>query len=637
MSPRITAGVGRIAGALAIGLAVTSAPPPASAHPGIPSTVFDRAEVAWGSLRDHTPASFDAELADYLAGGYLAVDLESDVAGGARRVGGVFQRNVDGRDSRVEMRMTASQYATIRADATADGLRQVDFEAFTEGSTRYFAAAWVEDVEGLDTRHQFDLTGDQAQALYEQLRGTHMPVDIDAYSTPSGVRFASIWVRNTESLSWTLRRSVTSAQFDEQTSALGDGYRLLGFDSLNNGGSQIYSGIWVENRNGRLKIFQRDLTEQQYENRWYRYRDEGYRLVGYERYETAAGTRYAGIWRQNSNRPTWTLRSQVTDRVNQEMNDFDVPGMSVAVIQNGQTRYLRGFGYADVDGVVWLDAEHVLRLASVSKAVAGVLTMRLADQGEIAVGNRTSSYTAGLPAQHTHTIQQLVSNRGCVGHYPDVPNSIDNRLAATRYTTARTAAMEFWSLPLVSNCTVGTTNYYSTHGYTILGAAFEGATGQSAAALVRGQITTPFGLDTLRPEDRTTGTVRRTTLYNDDNTEATPDQISWKVLGGGLESSVEDLARFGDLLIRDQIVSQARQDQMWTGTGWSYAYGWNIGTVGGRLRVTKDGNQLGARSYLLMYPDDGIVVAVLSNRDGGGHSASAVARAIGTMITDTLP
>jgi CubicO group peptidase (beta-lactamase class C family) len=617
-------------------LAATAAivPSTAGAHPGLPSSVFDRNEVGWASSRDYTAAGFDTQLARWRADGYLAVDVESDGGGSARRLGGVFQRNVDSRGSRVEMRMTVSQYAAIRSQASAAGLRQVDFETYTDAGVRYFAAAWVENRESLDTRHGYDLTGDQAQALYEQLRATHLPVDIDAYATPSGVRFASIWVRNTENLGWMLRRSVTSQQFTDQAAALGTGYRMLGFDSLYSGGSQIYSGIWVENRNNRLAIFQRDLTEQQYENRWHRYRDEGYRLVGYERYDTAGGVRYAGIWRQNSNRPTWTLRSQVNDRVAQEVSEHNVPGMSVAVVQNGQFRYLRGFGYANTGDTVWMDSSHVMRLASVSKAIAGVLTMRLDAQGEIDVDDATSTHVNGLPSQHAHTIEQLVSNRGCVVHYPNVPESIDDRLATTRYGTARAAAQEFWSLPMAPNCTIGSMNYYSTHGYTVLGAAFEGATGRSAAALVRNQFTTPFGLTTLQPEDRLNTGVRRATLYNDSNSEATADQISWKVLGGGMESSVEDLARFGDLLIRDQIISQAGQDRMWTSTGWNYAYGWNIATVGGKLRVVKDGNQLGARSYLVLYPNDGIVVAVLSNRDGGGHSAGDVARDIGAMVAN---
>jgi CubicO group peptidase (beta-lactamase class C family) len=632
MSTKRTAAV---IAAIATVLGSVAVPGAARAHPGLPSSVFDRNEVSWASLRDYTPAGFDTKLATYPT--YLALDVESDVVGSTRRVGAVLQSNVDGRDSRVNMRMTAAQFTAAKADATADGLRFADFEAFTEGGVQYYAAAWVEDRESLDTRQHHNLTGDQAQALYESLRGTHLPVDIDAYATPAGVRFASIWVRNTEGLGWMLRRSLTSQGFTDQTTELGSGYRLLGFDSLYSGGSQIYSGIWVENRNGRRAVLQRDLTEAQYENRWYRYRDEGYRLVGYERYETADGTRYAGLWRQNGSRLDWSLRSQVAARVNQEMTDFDVPGMSVAVIQNGQFRYLRGFGYANVDDLVWMDSTHVQRLASVSKAVAGVLTLRLADQGEIAVGNLTRSYVTGMPTKQTHTIQELVSNRGCVGHYGDMPAGVNTTLSTTRYATARAAAPLIWNVDLVDNCTVGSTEYYSTHGYTLLGAAFEGATGQPVATLVRDEITTPFGLDTLQPEDRTTGTVRRTTLYEDDNDEATPDQISWKVLGGGLESSVEDLARFGDLLIRDQIVSQARQNQMWVNTGWDYAYGWDIATVGGRLRVTKSGGQLGANSYLLMYPNDGIVVAVLSNRQNGGHSAGAVARSIGTMITDTLP
>ena len=48
--------------------------------------------------------------------------------------------------------------------------------------------------------------------------------------------------------------------------------------------------------------------------------------------------------------------------------------------------------------------------------------------------------------------------------------------------------------------------------------------------------------------------------------------------------------------------------------------------------VGKAGGQPGAKAYLRIYPDDGIVISVLSNRQGGGHSASALSESIGELM-----
>ena len=65
--------------------------------------------------------------------------------------------------------------------------------------------------------------------------------------------------------------------------------------------------------------FRRDLNLKGWQNYWHYYKDLGYRLVGFDRYETAAGTRYAGVWRQNSERPTWGLKAEVDARVSTEL------------------------------------------------------------------------------------------------------------------------------------------------------------------------------------------------------------------------------------------------------------------------------------------------------------------------------
>lgn len=516
--------------------------------------------------------------------------------------------------------------------AKDEGLRLVEQEAYLVNGQQRHAGVWIENREDLGWASYRNLTSAEfSQRFNEQKDAGRMPVDVDAYQTSGGMRYSIVWVDNDEDLAWALWRDMSSADFSTKFASYQDDYRLLAFDSVQAPGGQKYAGIWVENANGRAWRVRRDLTAQGFANWWHRYRDEGYRLVSYDRYQTAGGPRYAGIWRQDNDRPEWALKDEVNALVEAEVADHDVPGMSVAVMQDGKFRYLRGFGHASIDDGVWLDSNHVGRLASVSKAVAGVLTMRLDEQGEIDLDDKTRDHVAEMPAHHTHTLEQLASSRGCVRHYPQG----DDSFADQEYETALEAAEQFWDDPLV--CTPGE-YFYTTHGLTLLASAYEAATGDTVSELVVDRLTEPFALGTLRPEDRDDTSVRRMTLYDSSNNEADPDHISWKTLGGGLEASVQDLARFGGKLAAGEILEADSLETMWTppNNESSYALGWSTGEEDGHQVVAKNGAQLGARSYLRIYPDDGIVIAVLSNRKGGGHSATQLGQDIGKLMLDEL-
>ena len=179
---------------------------------------------------------------------------------------------------------------------------------------------------------------------------------------------------------------------------------------------------------------------------------------------------------------------------------------------------------------------------------------------------------------------------------------------------------------------------YSTHAYTVLGAVLEKLENRSISEIVLSEITNRFGLTTLRPENLAGSLENRVQLYETDNDEYAGDNMTNKTLGGGLVSSAIDLVRFGNGILNGSILTAAQRTTLWTPIG-SYAYGWNIGTAdeGGQRVVGKSGRQPGAKSYLRIYPDDGIVISVLANRWGGGHSASALSKRIGELMLAKPP
>ncbi|MBW3597689.1 MAG: serine hydrolase, partial [Planctomycetes bacterium] len=296
-------------------------------------------------------------------------------------------------------------------------------------------------------------------------------------------------------------------------------------------------------------------------------------------------------------------------------------------------------------------SQTINRLASISKAVAGVLALDLEEKGLLDVERRTDSYTGevhgeSIPSHHTHTLLQLLSNRGGVKHYPTKKEK-ENEPASTimpvingSFNTALEASAELWHVPLVGP--PGDQYHYTTHGYTLLGAAIEGALGLPIQQVIQQHLTDAYDLGTLRVEDLSEANSNRSTVYVkfDTGTRAVAaDDLSWKVLGGGLEASVYDLTRFGWKVINGEILSEAARAKLWTEpppTGAGYALGWELGTDNGMQWVGKDGAQPGANTYLLMYPSQKIVVAVMVNRRENGN-AERLAREIAELMLDDVP
>jgi CubicO group peptidase (beta-lactamase class C family) len=604
---------------------------PASATPAVPTSVFDPSSTGWVSLRNLTSSQF-ADRFDDLKSDNMVIDLEVDVIDGAYRVGSVWRANPDGRGWASLRNLTSAEFHERWEHYRDRGFRLVDQETYVHHDRRLYAGVWIENREHFGWASYRGVTSAEFSDRFDHYRDRgYLPVDVEVYPFGGGYRYGAIWVENRESLAWKLRRGLTSAQYSSAFDSYADqGLRSLDVEPLQTAAGRRYAGIWIENRSHRGWYAYRDLTATGYRNRWNQLADKGYRLDGYEKYDTSSGVRYAGIWRQNSSRPNWPLRADVDKLIKDERDDYDVPGISVAIAHQGQVAYLGGAGHQDIDDGVWMHSGSVNRLASVSKAVTGALAMRMfAKHPSLDPDDPIRDWLPQLPAHHTYTVGQAIMNRSCLAHYPE-GMSDQNQI---HYDSSLEVLEEYMDQPLV--CTPGQSKY-STFARNADAAVYEALEGKSADQIALDELTLSFGLTTLRTENLAGSLPDRATLYNTDNSEYAGDDTSNKWYGGGLVSSARDLTRFGVGILDGTILTEDQREEMWTPIG-GYAYGWDVDSAdSGERSVGKSGGQPGAKTYLQIYPDDDIVISVLSNRWKGGHSAGRLSQAIGELMLDEL-
>ena len=322
----------------------------------------------------------------------------------------------------------------------------------------------------------------------------------------------------------------------------------------------------------------------------------------------------------------WKLAGPTDQLIQAHRRKFSIPGISVTIAQQGKLVYSQGFGYRDQERQLAATPQTRYRLASISKSVTSVLAMILVERGTLDLNHNLHHYIPKYPqGGRAIKLTHLLSHQSGIRHYQaGDPNS-------RKYTYCRDAMKFFQNDALKFQ--PGERYSYSTHAYTVLGAALEHATNKSFRQLVIDEITIKHKLPTLRPEDRSVPDPRRATLYENTapqngtagakpdikNVPAKPDNISWKCPGGGLESTAPDLCRFGMKLLDGSLLRKNSTKQLWTarqlnnGKTTRYGLGWRIDSSDNHRYVAHSGSQLGARSYLRIYPEKEIIVVILSN------------------------
>lgn len=315
--------------------------------------------------------------------------------------------------------------------------------------------------------------------------------------------------------------------------------------------------------------------------------------------------------------PAWAgaVEAELTKQLQQDK----IPGLSCAVAVRGELALRVGLGLADIENDVPATPQTVYRLASISKPITAVLAMQLAEQGQLDLDADVHALVPSWPAKPWPvTTRQLLAHLGGVRHY------LREGESTVHYATQTEGLVCFAADPLLHQ--PGSKYHYSTYGYNLVAAVVEARTGVPFAQVLRQRIAEPAGASTLQDDDvrrvvrgRAQGYVRvGDVLQNSELMDA-----SYKLGGGGLCASAEDLARFGVALLDGKLVAPATLQQMTTrqqtttgervGEEIDYGLGFRVEAQGARPLWWHSGAQSRVSTMLLLLPQERVVVVILCN------------------------
>ncbi len=331
------------------------------------------------------------------------------------------------------------------------------------------------------------------------------------------------------------------------------------------------------------------------------------------------------------------------------------PSLSAAVAQQGEIIWAATAGWASLQPPVPASVNTVYRIGSTSKAVTATAVARLVQSGQLDLDAPISRYVDDLPnpewqpltprqlASHTAGLPGYSENRDWWGVYQTI--RLGRRFTSTDDMLAVFDGSELLFQP-------GTDFHYSSFDSNVNAHVMTRITGLDYPALMQSLVFAPLQMNSTSVDDVSRRSASMATFYRlraDGQVRPWRDvDLSLKWPGGGLLSSSSDLVRLGSAWLDDDYIKPSVRQQFWTPqrlasgeiNAQSYAVGWRVNTSSlleyqGKplLHAHHGGVSKGAMSWLVVYPELQLVVAINSNSKAATFQAFAAAE---TALTKLL-
>jgi len=315
----------------------------------------------------------------------------------------------------------------------------------------------------------------------------------------------------------------------------------------------------------------------------------------------------------------------LADALEAKRQELHIPGMAIAVIQDGQLIMARGFGHRDLAQQLPVTTDTLFAIGSTSKALTATLIGTLVDEGTISWDDELSQY---LPEYRFSQEDQSVpiTFRDSLSHRTGYSRNdlLWANGQATREQILRTApGAEPWDKFRESF-------HYNNVMYLAAGQAAAHAKGVNWDEWLSNELFKPLGMKQAtsvfeqamnRPVIATgyvwnDATEQHLTLPRRNLNNVTP--------AGGVWADVNDMAQWVRMLLNQgqyngqQIISKEQLDNTWSpqirvGAGVDYGFGWFLRSWQGQTVIEHGGSIDGYAAQVALLPESNLGFVLLTN------------------------
>ena len=329
--------------------------------------------------------------------------------------------------------------------------------------------------------------------------------------------------------------------------------------------------------------------------------------------------------------------------IQREMRAQQIPGVAVAVIEDGKLLLARAWGYSNLETGTALDTSAVFELASVTKQFTTAAILLLVQEGKVGLDDPVGKYIAGAPAGWANiTVRMLLSHTSGlpIDGFPDHEGS-PLLLITTKQAFEFIARQPLMYPP-------GEGAFYSDAGYFLAGMVIEKASARSYRAFMQ-EIFDRVGMGSTSILDKRRILKGRVSTYELRDGHLVNWRRDWDhelPSFFGVFSTLNDMARWDLALRRGSLLTPGSQVEMWTPARLAngqparvfdqlYGLGWNLGDVAGHRTVGHGG---ASGTYFLRFVDRPISIVVLTNRGVNGRNPMMLAESVaGTLYPELTP
>jgi len=328
--------------------------------------------------------------------------------------------------------------------------------------------------------------------------------------------------------------------------------------------------------------------------------------------------------------------------IHDRMKYYNVPGVSIAVVNQGEIEWAKGYGYFTNDSLKGIDTSTRFQAASISKPVAAAAALTFVEEGLLNLDRDVNQdlITWKIP-ENEFTMEEKVTLRRLLSHTAGLTvhgfggYAFDEAVPTTVQVLNGEEPAN--SDPVVADTVPGALFRYSGGGFTVMQLLLCDITGQPFPEIVEERVLSKIGMDNSTyvqplPED----IAQYAAIAHRSN--GSPIEGNWhtypEMAAAGLWTTPTDLAKFAIELYHslkgesNRVLSREMVEQMLTEEKDGYGLGISLGGKKDSIWFGHGGSNEGFKCNMFFNTKLGMGAVIMTNGDQGGTLSGEIFRSI---------